>query len=186
MPFTTRWVCPPCIPDAERVRGAISRAPRRKFLPPYPGQCHTPLPISQHMTFRLSKNDSADIAFALSCLLCGALHFREFKEWLYHVIEHDPAPPDYIFDMLDVPQRVDFKPRNIMGWVPTETLTNDELDALEGLSFLRGITRFEDRISRAAAMEKLSKNPQFHNRVRAFFPFLDLDTVVGPDPDKGW
>lgn len=138
------------------------------------------------MQFRLTKNDSADIAFALTCLFSGAIHFREFKEWLYFVIEHAKAPPDYIFDMLDVKLRVDFKPMEIMGWHGGSGLSDDEIDALEGIGFLRGIRTFEDRISRSEALRKLNYSEALFNRVKNFFPFLDLEKVVGPDPDKGW
>ncbi|AUQ73926.1 hypothetical protein [Phaeobacter piscinae] len=138
------------------------------------------------MKFRLSKNDSADIGFALSCLLCGAIHFREFKAWLYHVIEHGDAPPHYIFDMLDVELRRDFKPLEIMGWTSSQELTDEEFDVLEGIGFLRGISDIEGRITREDAIKKLKRNMPFHTRVQNFFPFIDLDQVVGPDPDKGW
>lgn len=40
------------------------------------------------MQFSLTRNDSSDIDFALACLMAGAIHFGEFKEWLYFVIEH--------------------------------------------------------------------------------------------------
>lgn len=138
------------------------------------------------MKFRLSKNDSADIGFAWSCLLCGAIHFREFKAWLYHVNEHDDAPPHYIFDMLDVELQRDFRPLEIMGWTSSQDLTDEEFDALQRIGFLRGISDSKDQVSREDAMTKLKNNQPFHTRVRNFFPFLDLDSVVGPDPDKGW
>lgn len=138
------------------------------------------------MRFRLTKNDDADIGFALACLLAGTIHFREFKEWLYFVIEHAEEPPNYIFDMLDVKQRVDFKPIRNMGWHAGSTLTDDELDMLTGIGFRRGISDFEDRVSRAEAIRKLDADDVFFARVKEFFPFLDLDKEVGPDPDKGW
>ena len=138
------------------------------------------------MEFRLTKNDSSDIGFALTCLLCGAIHFREFKDWLYFVIEHADDPPSYLFDMLDVTLRVDFKPNQIMGWTASGRVSDDEMDALEGIGFLREIHHFEDRIPRLVAIEKLTSNETFFVKVKAFFPFLDLDSIVGPDQDKGW
>ncbi len=137
------------------------------------------------MRLRLTKNDSADIGFALTCLMSGAIHFREFKEWLYFVVEHVDAPPNYIFDMIDVDQRIDFKPMRIMGWTPSATLRDDEHDALKGIGFMRQICEHEDVISRQKAIEKLRANEAFHQRVKDFFPFLDLDEVVGPDPGQG-
>ncbi|MGR3677302.1 MAG: hypothetical protein ACU0AZ_04845, partial [Paracoccaceae bacterium] len=68
------------------------------------------------MQFSLTRNDSSDIDFALACLMAGAIHFGEFKEWLYFVIEHADDPPHYLFDMLDVELYVDFKPIRIRGW----------------------------------------------------------------------
>lgn len=61
-----------------------------------------------------------------------------------------------------------------------------ERDALEGISFRRNISSFEDRITRTQAIAKLQSNPVFFNKVKDFFPFVDLEKVVGPDPDKGW
>lgn len=138
------------------------------------------------MNFSLTKDDSDDIGFALSCLESGAIHFREFHEWLYYVIEHCEDPPAYIFDMLGVKVRVDFKPGQIMGWTAGGNLTDSEMDALDGISFLRKICSYEDTISRQDAIQILQERPKFARRVKDFFPFIDLNTVVGPDPDKGW
>ncbi len=136
------------------------------------------------LQFRLTKNDSADIAFALTCLTCGAVRIDEFREWLYHVIEHAEAPPNYIFDMLDVTALADFKPLAIMGWYPGGELSSDGEDALEGIGFLRGITTFEDRISKPEAIAKLRANKAFFDRMIAFFPFLDLEQPVARYPQK--
>ena len=138
------------------------------------------------MQFSLTRNDSSDIDFALACLMTRAIHFSEFKEWLYFVIEHAEAPPSYVFEMLDVDLYVDFKPLNIRGWHSEPELTDGEWDALEGVSFMRNINSFEDRISRTQAIAQLQYNPAFFDRVKDFFPFLDLEKVVGPDPDIGW
>lgn len=138
------------------------------------------------MQFSLTRNDSSDIDFALACLMAGAIHFGEFKEWLYFVIEHADDPPHYLFDMLDVELYVDFKPIRIRGWHSEPDFTDDERDALEGISFRRNISSFEDRITRTQAIAKLQSNPVFFNKVKDFFPFVDLEKVVGPDPDKGW
>lgn len=134
----------------------------------------------------MSKNDSSDIGFALSCLIGRAIHFREFKEWLYFVVEHSDDPPSYVFDMLDVKLFVDFKPYEIMGFVASGGLSTDEADAISGFRFLRGISDFEDRISRHDAIAKLRLNPDFERKVKSFFPFLNMDSHIGPDPDKGW
>lgn len=138
------------------------------------------------MNFKLTKNNGSDIGFALTCLMCGAIHFREFKEWLYFVIENADTPPSYVYDMLDVKLRVDFKPSDLMGWTAGSALSDDELDALQGIGFHRGISDFEDRITKQEALQKLKANDAFFNRVQAFFPFLNLEEVVGPDPGKGW
>jgi hypothetical protein len=82
--------------------------------------------------FGLSKNDSADIGFALACLRGGAIHFREFKEWLYFVIEHGDNTPSYVFDMLDVEFRRDFNHLIIMGFHPPSDLAVEEFDAING------------------------------------------------------
>lgn len=138
------------------------------------------------MRFRLTQNDSQDIGFALSCLNFRAIHFREFKEWVCYVIEHADDPPGYLFDMLDIKQLVDFKPVQIMGWRSSATITGDEADVLTGISFRRGITSFEDTISREDAMAKLRASAHFVEHVKRFLPFIERDEVVGPDPDQGW
>ena len=138
------------------------------------------------MRFGLTHKDSQDIGFALACLACRAIHFREFKEWIYHVIEHDDDPPGYLFDMLDIKQLVDFKPVQIMGWHSSTTISDEEAEVLTGISVRRGITSFEDTISREDAIAKRRTNAAFVEQVKQFFPFLELDEVVGPDPDQGW
>ncbi|KIN61235.1 hypothetical protein Z945_2225 [Sulfitobacter noctilucae] len=137
------------------------------------------------MHFRLTKNDSADIGFALHCLKSSAIHFGEFKEWIYHVITDADDPPHYLFDMLEVAQLIDFKPMRIMGWHSSFTLSDDEAAALSGIALLRGISTMQDSISKKEALERLQDNGAFFDRVKAFFPFLDLEQAVGPDPDRG-
>jgi len=138
------------------------------------------------MKFRITKDDSSDIGLALACLLSDAIHFREFKEWLYHVIEHDNDPPSYIFDMLDNKLRRDVNHFRIMGWSADPKLTDEEYGVLFGIGFRRGIRNLEDVITREDAVNMLKSNESFYKRVQVFFPFLDLDQFVGPDPDKGW
>ena len=138
------------------------------------------------MHFRLTRNDGHDIAFALLCLGYRSIHFSEFKDWIFHVIEHADDPPPYLFDMLDVQTLRDFKPSGLMGWHDEAGISDEEADALRGISFLRNITSHEDTISKAAALATLQANGAFFERVKRFFPFLDLETVAGPDPDKGW
>ena len=140
------------------------------------------------MHFRMNKDDDADIMFALSCLGYGAILFREFKEWLYFVIEHAEEPPSYVFDMLDVKIRRDFYPMEIMGWHNSDGLSEEEWGSLKGIGVLRGINSLhkDDGLTSSEAVAILKNNEAFFNRVKAFFPFLDLDRVVGPDPDKGW
>ena len=89
------------------------------------------------------------------------------------------SPPSYIFDMLDVEQRGDFKPNKIMGWTPISGVSKSEMDALTGIGFLRGICDFEDIVSRTNAIERLRTDDVLFSRVKAFFPFLDLSGAEG-------
>jgi hypothetical protein len=138
------------------------------------------------MELRLTKNNDADIRYALASLLCGAIHFAELKEWLYFVIENTDSPPAYIFDMLDVKRKVDFKPNDIMGWTPSSFISDNEMDFLTAIGFHRGINSFEDTMTREEATLLLQGGEAFYSKAKAFFPMIDLERAVGPDPDKGW
>ena len=124
---------------------------------------------SQH---RLRKNDGADIAFALSCYYAGAITFAEFQEWLFLVIAQDDDPSPYVFDMIDVKTREDFKPFLLMGFVPGDTLSVAQHRALTGIAIERGLTEGADGMSPEAAGAALDAEAAFRARFCAFFPFI--------------
>ena len=128
------------------------------------------MPIS----FRVWKNNGEDLGFAIACLVTGAVTFDEFKEWLYLVIEHADDLPGYIFDILDIKERFDFKPSITIGFVPHWEHMDRELDAIEAITYNRRSEYISDAASRKDALKALEENPHIEQRFRETFPFIKI------------
>lgn len=130
--------------------------------------------------FRLTKEDGADLAFALACQICGAVSRDELVDWVYLVIEQtDPAElPGHMFDLLDAladtrPDRA-FQTAAMLPFNPSDPSLRDKaLDALTGIAHVRGEGP-TDTISRAGALAALKAQPWVMRRFREQFPFIDL------------
>lgn len=95
--------------------------------------------------FRLTREDSADIGFATTCLTISAITFEEFKEWLHRVIEVSDDCPSWVFDILDLKEKFDYtlRVRQIIGFIPSAGLSDDEL--CSGWYRLRALSRSPKR-----------------------------------------
>ena len=129
---------------------------------------------------RLTKNDSADIAFVENCLMSGAISQNELRQWLYHIIENTDNIPTYVFDLLDTKDlREMFRGANgPIGFFTSSDLNDAESDAVTGIAYKRG---HYDRplghdvyIGRDAALEALEKNLHIEKRFREMFPFIEF------------
>ena len=123
---------------------------------------------------RLLKNDSEDIGFVDACLIAGVITFEEFKCWLFWVVEIEVDAPNYVWDLMDLKEKFDYKPLQIMGFNPVWTHSRDEDDALDGIGYTRYADFISDATSRNLALEKLADNPHIIERFRKTFPFIEI------------
>lgn len=135
--------------------------------------------------FRVSKNDSEDLGFAVSCLFSGAITRDEFTAWVYWVIEKaDHDLPGFFFELDDFgPYLKDIYAA--IGFTPSYGPSDSEIAALQGIGYKRGslqpsveAVRNGEKYSPARAAACLSQNPDVESRFQAAFPFLDADPGV--------
>lgn len=126
--------------------------------------------------FHLTKNDNADISFASTALIAGVISFDEFKEWLYLVIQNDDSCPSYVFDIIDLESKFDYtlKMGEILGFIPSWELNDDEEKALDGIGYKRFSDFSSDLAPRQVALAALERNPQVEARFRETFPFITI------------
>jgi len=130
--------------------------------------------------FRLTQDDSSDIAFAENCLMSGAISQDELRQWLYHVIESADDIPTFVFDLLDTKDlRIMFRGLNgPLGFFPCSDLNTGESDAITGIAYKRGYydgPRGHDvYIDRDTALAALEQNAHILKRFRDTFPFVEI------------
>lgn len=125
--------------------------------------------------FRVWKDNGEDLGFAISCLMTGAVTFDEFKEWLYIVIENTDNLPGYIFDILDIKERFDFKPSMTIGFIPHWAHVDRELDAIEAIAYKRRADYTSDAVNQDDALNALAENPHIERRFYEIFSFIEPD-----------
>tara|TARA_R110002095_G_scaffold115920_1_gene101153 strand:- start:6 stop:395 length:390 start_codon:yes stop_codon:yes gene_type:complete len=121
-----------------------------------------------------SRADSNLIGFIRYSISSGAITIEEVHKWVYYMIKkHDQLPP-YMYYLMEVSNMADFE--KTVGFPSYADLTNDESKALNGLSYVRGISKEdgEFNISKKAALNALKRNPQVIERFKETFPFIDL------------
>ncbi|MCB5200599.1 hypothetical protein LGQ03_15260 [Loktanella sp. TSTF-M6] len=126
------------------------------------------------MALRLTKDDGEDIGFVKSCFFMGIIDFNELQRWLHHVVETQDDLPDYIWSMLDMKDKFDFKPLKVLGFTPYWDHSREEEQALAGIGYLRSSTFTSDLASKTDAIKLLDDNPHIHERFQHTFPFLTI------------
>ena len=125
--------------------------------------------------WKIIKEDSYDLGFAIKCLFSQSIDLNEFKLWIEQVIRDMPIEdiPFYIFDLADfdgVIADID----NIVGFVSSYSLSKSKKNALTGIAFLRGIDVYDPPISKEKALKALEKHPEIYQKFQHFFPFVEL------------
>ena len=125
--------------------------------------------------WKIIKEDSDDLGFAIKCLFSQSIDLNEFKLWIEQVIRDMPIEdtPFYIFDLADfdgVIADID----NIVGFVSSYSLSKSKKNALTGIAFLRGIDVYDPPVSKEKALKALKKHPEIYQRFQHFFPFVEL------------
>ena len=125
--------------------------------------------------WKIIKDDSDDLGFAIICLFSQSIDLNEFKLWIEQVIRDMPIEdtPFYIFDLADFDEEI-ANIDNIVGFVSSYSLSKSKKDALTGIAFLRGIDVYDPPISKEKALKALKKHPEIDQRFQHFFPFVEL------------
>ena len=89
--------------------------------------------------WKIIKDDSYDLGFAIKCLFSQSIDLNEFKLWIEQVIRDMPIEdtPFYIFDLADfdgVIADID----NIVGFVSSYSLSKSKKKCLDGYRLLKG------------------------------------------------
>ncbi len=141
-----------------------------------PSAPRRPAPVTR---FSVSRSDSRDLGFAVSCLFAGAIDRAEFVKWVYWVIETSEEDlPHFFYELDDAgPYLKDLYAA--IGFVPDSPLTPAEEAALQAIGYRRGtLTPDAERISIGEkssperAVAALIDLPSIEARFHAAFPFL--------------
>ncbi|MBH2057045.1 hypothetical protein I7J22_05335 [Neisseria meningitidis] len=125
--------------------------------------------------WKIIKEDSDDLGFAIKCLFSQSIDSNEFKLWIEQVIRDMSIEdiPFYIFDLADLDEEID-NIYNIIGFVSSYSLSKLRRNALTGIAFLRGIDVYDPPVSKEKALKALKKHPEIYQKFRHFFPFVEL------------
>ena len=125
--------------------------------------------------WKIIKEDSNDLEFAIKCLFSQSIDLNEFKLWIEQVIRDMPIEdiPFYIFDLADLDEEID-NIYNIIGFVSSYSLSKLRRNALTGIAFLRGIDVYDPPVSKEKALKALEKYPEIYQKFQHFFPFVEL------------
>ena len=125
--------------------------------------------------WKIIKEDSDDLGFAIKCLFSQSIDLNEFKLWIEQVIRDMPIEdiPFYIFDLADLDEEID-NIYNIIGFVSSYSLSKLRRNALTGIAFLRGIDVYDPPVSKEKALKALKKHPEIYHKFKRFFPFVEL------------
>ena len=125
--------------------------------------------------WKIIKEDSDDLGFAIKCLFSQSIDLNEFKLWIEQVIRDMPIEdiPFYIFDLADLDEEID-NIYNIIGFVSSYSLSKLRRNALTGIAFLRGVDVYDPPVSKEKALKALKKHPEIYQRFQHFFPFVEL------------
>lgn len=125
--------------------------------------------------WKIIKEDSDDLGFAIKCLFSQSIDLNEFKLWIEQVIRDMPIEdiPFYIFDLADFDVGIG-DIGNIVGFVSSYSLSKLRRNALTGIAFLRGIDVYDPPVSKEKALKALEKHPEIYQKFKRFFPFVEL------------
>ncbi len=87
------------------------------------------------------------------------------------VLLEAPNPPHYIVELSQFDGRLKDIFR-IIGFAPSSGLSEEQEDALIGIAYSRGITRYEPEPTEDQALNSLSKHPEVLEQFRHAFPYL--------------
>lgn len=121
-----------------------------------------------------NREDSSILGFITLCYSMQAITNEEFKEYFYSLIKSSDVDelPDYIWDLIEFinPDMADIY--NVIGFVPSSNLTDDEINAIYGITLKRFGRFFDMFITEGKAIELLNNNPKVSSLFKTLFPFV--------------
>ena len=125
--------------------------------------------------WKIYKEESSDLGFAIGCLFSEAINLNEFRQWVELCINdlNQDEIPLYMFDLINFEDSL-AKIHLVIGFVPSSGLSKTEKIALEGISYLRGIDIFDPISTREKSMQCLKKNPHVLEKFMQTFPFINF------------
>lgn len=120
---------------------------------------------------RITPEDSADLGFAVACLLSGAIDTAELRAWADRAIAAMDDPPLYLFDLVEF-DRAACHIYDVLGFMPDEPPF--PWRAINGIAVARG-RRIDETVVRCqSALEALRKCPEARDAFRRAFPEIEL------------
>ena len=120
----------------------------------------------------LTRENSSTIAFIVNCYLSNSISTDELQQWATRIMESAEACPDYIVELLsfDAPRLHIYK---TIGFSPSRSFTNQEDEAILGITYLRNREVF-DGPTRESAIKSLHMNQTILAEFRTAFPFIQV------------
>ncbi|MFI8595212.1 hypothetical protein ACIGCK_12405 [Microbacterium sp. NPDC078428] len=136
--------------------------------------------VDEH-SWRVTRDDSEDLGFALSCLTAGAVTLDEFTGWIYLVLEQSDEFPGYLIDLTDVEHKHELLRgwRDLVGFLPASPLSSREEKAVVGIAYARFERFRHDTIRRGAASAALHESDTLRTRFARSFPSIRI-----PDEER--
>jgi len=130
--------------------------------------------------WRVTREQSDDLGFALTCLTAWAVDLDEFKVWVYRVIVDSDELHEHLLDMGDAHERFDvtLRRQEIIGWSPSWSPSRRQRHAIDGIAYARVPGYRSDAVDRDAAIDALSRSPEIVDRFRRFFPGVDIPGIA--------
>lgn len=133
--------------------------------------------------WRVTKNNSDDLGFAMWCLTSWAVDMDEFRAWCTGSSSADEVP-EHLLSLGDAKDRFDvtLDRGDLVGWVPSWEPTPLEDQAIDGIAYAGLPDHESDLVDRVTALAALRSSPQLLRRFRHDFPtvevpgFLDMST----------
>lgn len=122
---------------------------------------------------QLSRDASTTIGFVVSSLFSQAIDKTELQAWADHVLISTDSYPLYLVDLSTFDREL-CHIFEVIGFVPHSDLSDSEQDALVGIAYARGRSRFEPLPTREQALALLRLHPQVLARFRTTFPFIEF------------
>ncbi|WP_422910653.1 hypothetical protein ACOCLD_02005 [Pseudomonas sp. MAC6] len=120
----------------------------------------------------LTRENSSTIAFIVNCYLSNSISTDELQQWATRIMESTGEYPDYIVELLsfDAPR---FHIYKAIGFSPSRRFTNQESEAIFGITYLRNRVAF-DGPTKECAINSLHMNQTILTEFRTAFPFIQI------------